>query len=164
MDAEGAGHFVGGGNIDDLDQGGSDALTGFPGGDVIGLAGDEQPGQPVAAGKGKDEIETSGGIAVALPGRLDAVSDVAGVSQFRVPVADPEIEVSHDGPVRSEHVKAISGDIAFARVGRIRAGRKEAEVTVFQPAGVKKREVVGHLGSNVADAPLPGHRGPSGTE
>src|SRR5439155_6608861 len=65
------------GDRHDVDQPGAQAFAGSAGGDVVGVAGDPDAVEAVAAGEGENEAAGAFGESSAAGGGVDVVADVA---------------------------------------------------------------------------------------
>src|SRR5690348_11690734 len=80
--------------VDDLDEVRAGVFAGAAGGEVVGIAGDPEMGEAVAAGERLQKIHCTCGDMAAPEGLVHSVADVAGVlSEVLVP-AEAEIDVA----------------------------------------------------------------------
>ena len=77
--------------------------------------------------------------------RFDRVSNLTGIAQGKRGT-DPEANTPHrDRPAGMAHLKLVSGNVTFNRVGRRRAPQHQFQVSIDKPPGSKKSEWPLHL-------------------
>ena len=127
------------GDVDGVFEDGAGEFASAAGGDVVGVGGDPEGIELVAAGERDEEFQGAGGVAMSAKGGFDGVADVAPIEDGVRVVREAEGDVSDGGAEGGAvHEEAVEGDEDAAAVGGESAGEDEVEIAVAEFTGIEK--------------------------